>query len=362
MATARPLRRAAERAAVTGLAAALALAAGPPAGGTAVSPPPLPPLPEISADVTASVPGPALGSALEPVLGDGTGALAPFSPEGSAAVFPEGSAAVFPGEPATALAGESAAVQADPADPAAPAGPSASERPPGRAGPYVFRDEFTGPAGRGPGASKWKQETGCMWGHGAEDQCYTGKGRNARLDGAGHLVITARSEKHVGTDGVARSYTSARLVSTSAWKGGTLEVRAKMSRWQAGAWPAIWLLGRPAARTPYYGEIDLMENGFTGRRWNPQYHVHTDGAGSGAGGEYGIDATRWHVYKVRWTTGPSGRVWFYLDGRLMRVLPYRVPSGSPAEVILNIAVGSRVGTPAAKLDSTLTVDYVRVRR
>ncbi|WP_344857772.1 glycoside hydrolase family 16 protein [Planomonospora alba] len=232
----------------------------------------------------------------------------------------------------------------------------------GRTGRHVFRDEFTGPAGRGPSAARWRQEKGCMWGHGAEDQCYTAARRNARLDGAGHLVITARAERHVGADGVSRAYTSARLVSRPAWKGGTLEVRAKMSGWQAGAWPAIWLLGRPAAKTPHYGEIDLMENGLNGASWDPEYHVHTDGGGSGAGGAYGVDATRWHVYKVRWTTGRSGRAWFYLDGRLVRVLPYRVPADSPAEVILNIAVGSQAGTPAARLNSTLTVDYVRVSR
>ncbi len=44
----------------------------------------------------------------------------------------------------------------------------------------------------------------------------------------------------------------------------------------------------------------------------------------------------------------------------MRSFPYRVPARSAARLILNVAVGSQAGRPAANLDSTLTVDYVRM--
>ncbi|GAA3162345.1 hypothetical protein GCM10010466_61630 [Planomonospora alba] len=225
---------------------------------------------------------------------------------------------------------------------------------------YTFRDEFSGPEGDPPARSRWTQLTGCLWGHRAERQCYTADGRNARLNGDGHLVITARRESFTGDHGVRRRYTSARLVSAHAPEGGSVQVRAKVSGWRRGAWPAIWLLAEPRGGRRRYGEIDLMENGLNGSRWNPEYHVHTDRFS--AGGAYDVDATRWHVYKVAWSTGRSGRARFYVDGRLVRSLPYRVPAGTPARLILNIAVGSQAGRPAADLRSTMTVDYVRMTR
>ncbi|MBG0815846.1 family 16 glycosylhydrolase [Planomonospora sp. ID82291] len=221
-----------------------------------------------------------------------------------------------------------------------------------------FEDEFSGPAGSPPDPSRWEQLTGCLWGYRAERQCYTSGGRNARLDGDGHLVINARREGYTGDHGVRRRYTSARLVSTFASGGGSVRVRAKVSGRQRGAWPAIWLHADPLRRRRHYGEIDLMENGLNGSRWRPEYHVHTDRFSGG--GAYDVDATRWHVYEVSWTTGPSGRARFSVDGRVVRSFPYRVPSRSSARLILNVAVGSQAGRPAADLDSTMTVDYVRM--
>ncbi|WP_449063544.1 glycoside hydrolase family 16 protein [Planomonospora algeriensis] len=168
-----------------------------------------------------------------------------------------------------------------------------------------FEDGFSGSEGSPPDPSRWEQLTGCLWGYRAERQCYTSGGRNARLDGDGHLVINARRETYTGDHGVRRKYTSARLVSRAASGGGSVQVRAKVSGWQRGAWPAIWLHADPLRRQRHYGELDLMENGLNGSRWKPEYHVHTDRFSGG--GAYDVDATRWHVYKATWTTGPSGR-------------------------------------------------------
>jgi beta-glucanase (GH16 family) len=63
---------------------------------------------------------------------------------------------------------------------------------------------------------------------------------------------------------------------------------------------------------------------------------------------------------VRWSPGASAKASFYVDGRLVKTLPYAVPANSPSTVLLNIAVGSYAGTPDPALNSTMTIDYVRV--
>ncbi|NED87736.1 licheninase, partial [Streptomyces sp. SID11233] len=80
----------------------------------------------------------------------------------------------------------------------------------------VFNDDFDGPAGRAPDASKWVPETGP--GPNNELEYYTDN-KNAALDGAGNLVLEARKEETPGsacprdplTGSGTCQYTSARL-------------------------------------------------------------------------------------------------------------------------------------------------------
>jgi hypothetical protein len=77
--------------------------------------------------------------------------------------------------------------------------PLTAPAPPGvPAEPYrlVFDDEFSGSSGGIPDPARWHAETGP--GVPGELQYYTDN-RNARLDGAGHLVITARHETTPGS-------------------------------------------------------------------------------------------------------------------------------------------------------------------
>src|SRR4051812_29376705 len=58
----------------------------------------------------------------------------------------------------------------------------------------VWSDEFDGVAGSLVDPKKWVHETGGSgWGNN-ERQYYTTNPNNASMDGAGHLVITARAE------------------------------------------------------------------------------------------------------------------------------------------------------------------------
>ena len=78
--------------------------------------------------------------------------------------------------------------------------------------------------------------------------------------GNGALQITAQ--------GVNGNITSARVRSDidNLNPYGYFEVRAKLPS-EAGAWPAIWLLGDGGRQTwPNEGEIDLVE-------WSSAYHV-----------------------------------------------------------------------------------------
>ncbi|GIG70398.1 glycoside hydrolase family 16 protein [Phytomonospora endophytica] len=239
---------------------------------------------------------------------------------------------------------------------------------------WVFNDDFTGVAGAQPAAARWTQQTGCQWGGRPADkerQCYTDGGHNAKLDGNGNLVITARDESTT-VDGVTYDYTSARVESnTLIGSGGGVEVRARMSGFEVGAWPAIWTLGQPEDAWPQYGELDLMENG-GGGSWVPQWHVHTATNGNGAAFPGGIDPSQWHIYEVEWTTGPGGTAKFSIDGVFIAEEPFVVPANSPAKIILNVAVGGWATDrqcpdgswdckvePDADLNSTLTVDYAR---
>ncbi len=57
-----------------------------------------------------------------------------------------------------------------------------------------WSDEFTGPAGAGVDPAKWGYDVGGGgWGN-QELEYYTDHRDNASLDGAGHLVITARDD------------------------------------------------------------------------------------------------------------------------------------------------------------------------
>ena len=258
---------------------------------------------------------------------------------------------------------------AEPASLAEPA--SAAEEPPAPARQLAFADEFEGPAGSPPDASKWTHDRGGSgWGN-DELQYYTDSTRNAALDGSGALVITARAERRHG-----RNYTSARLKTLGrfAQAYGRFEARIRIPQGQ-GIWPAFWLLGSDmdAVGWPQCGEIDVMEN--IGREPTLVYGtVHGPGYSDegGIGAAYGLPggarfADDYHVYAVEWE--PEAVRW-YVDGALRQTLtPGALPRGArwvldhPFFILLNVAVGGRWPGPPDKttqLPQQMLVDYVRV--
>jgi beta-glucanase (GH16 family) len=242
----------------------------------------------------------------------------------------------------------------------------------------VWSDEFDGPAGAPVDATKWVAEVGGGgWGN-QEREYYTNRPENASLDGAGHLVITARAESP-GSGFMcwygACQYTSARLTTKGklAQSHGKFEARIRIPRGQ-GIWPAFWMLGADIDLVgwPQSGEIDVMEN--IGREPSIIHGtIHGPGysGGNGIGGshtlasgsfadDYHVFAIEWFMFDIRW----------FVDGQeYRRVARNAIPSSStwvfdhPFFLLLNVAVGGQwPGDPDAttQFPQQMLVDYVRV--
>ena len=239
----------------------------------------------------------------------------------------------------------------------------------------AWGDEFDGPTGSRPDQSRWTYDRGGSgWGN-EELQTYTDRLQNAVVrDGV--LVITARAESFTGTDGIPRSYTSARLKTQShfAQTYGRFEARMHLPRGQ-GIWPAFWMLGADisAVGWPQCGEIDIMEN--IGREPSMVHGtIHGPGYSGGAslsGATSSADgrpfADGYHVFAVEWE---AAAIRWYVDGRLyFTQTPADLPAGArwvfdhDHFLLLNLAVGGRWPgnpDPTTTFPQELKVDYVRV--
>lgn len=236
----------------------------------------------------------------------------------------------------------------------------------------IWSDEFDGPAGTAANATRWKYEVGGSgWGNN-QLEYDTNRTTNAALDGAGHLVITARAESYLG-----RNYTSARLNTIGLFSQayGRFEARIQLPIGQ-GIWPAFWMLGANIGQTPWpaCGEIDVMEM----RGQSPTViigSVHGPGYSGGASlsSTYSLPSGTFHdgfhVFSVDWT--PT-RIEWRVDGNLYKVVTTAsLPSNGtwvfdhPFSILLNLAVGGTfLGNPDAStvFPQSMIVDYVRVYR
>jgi beta-glucanase (GH16 family) len=239
----------------------------------------------------------------------------------------------------------------------------------------MWSDEFNAPDGAPVDSSKWAFDTGAHgWGN-QELEYYTARPENVSQHG-GNLVITARAERYLGPDGVARDYTSARLKTEGKFseKYGRFEARIKIPRGQ-GLWPAFWMLSEDRGKHewPQGGEIDIMEN--IGKE--PRL-VHGTIHGPGYSGEHGISASfalpgpgdfadDFHIFAIEWA---PRSIRFYVDDHLYATrTPADIPKGAkwvyrhPFYLLLNVAVGGNwPGDPdgSSVFPQAMLVDYVRV--
>lgn len=221
----------------------------------------------------------------------------------------------------------------------------------------VWSDEFNGTGS--PDSTKWGYNTGAGgWGNN-ELEYYTSRQSNVYQSG-GTLKIVANKESYFGSN-----YTSARILTQNKFSFlyGKIEVRAKIPG-NAGAWPAIWMLGNDinTIAWPGCGEIDIMEN--VGNQPNKIFGtVHFTGQpNGGVGGTTQLASayTDFHRYAVTWT---PQLITFLIDD-----VPYFTYSntGDPFNqkffVILNLAIGGNFGGAVDPGFTTgqMEVDYVRV--
>jgi beta-glucanase (GH16 family) len=248
-------------------------------------------------------------------------------------------------------------------------------------GTLVWSDEFNGANGSTPDSAKWTPETGA--GQNNELQFYTNN-QNARMDGAGNLVIQARREVTAGSacprDPISGSttcqYTSGRLNTHGKldFTYGRVETRMKVSTTQ-GLWPAFWMLGSnffTGRGWPGAGEIDIMEH--VGRDPNRVYSTLHAPAYFGGGG-FGLPldlgtpvGNAFHVFAVEWD---SNHMTFFVDSNPFFTVDRATLEQTkgpwvfdhPFFILLNNAVGGDFpGPPGAGtvLPQNMVIDYVRV--
>ena len=229
----------------------------------------------------------------------------------------------------------------------------------------VVSDEFDGPAG--PVTGVWTAEIGGGgWGNG-EQQVYTDSTRNVRLDGKGHLLITARRDS--GT------ITSARLTTRGKYslRYGTISARISLPSGQ-GLHPAFWLLGDSLEQVgwPRAGEIDVIETLNTATDYHTGIHAPQDSSTRGqtvsASGPAPFQLA--DTFRTYWMRKTPGRIVTGIDDReLFSVTPADLASDAqwvfdaPFHVLLNVAVGGDWPGPASDdtiFPATMTVDWIRV--
>lgn len=235
----------------------------------------------------------------------------------------------------------------------------------------AWSDEFNGPSGASPDATKWVYDIGTGdngWGN-KELEYYTNRPQNISMDGNGNLVITAIKESYQSA-----SYTSARIKTKGILeqKYGRFEARLKTPYGQ-GIWPAFWMLGDNVdfPTWPTCGEIDIMElrgqtpNIIQSSLHGPGYY----GADPITGKNILINSrydTEFHLFAVEWD---ESKIDFFVDDYLFkRIQKSEVEARGnwvfdhPFYMILNVAVGGNfLGNPngLTPFPQKMTIDYVR---
>jgi beta-glucanase (GH16 family) len=252
---------------------------------------------------------------------------------------------------------------------------------------YVLKwsDEFS--SGSAPSAF-WTYDLGSpllggtVWGNN-EKQYYTSDAANVFVSGGELTIQPVAGVPTEAPPGLGLLATSARIKTDtaayySALNGtpyGFYEIRAKVPC-VAGAWPAIWLMGKDGI-WPARGEVDVMEwfgAQFVSQPNQVQSAVHTTYNHWGSTGgllfakqNVSTMCTQYQLFQLHWS---ANEILIGVNGA--PTFSYKKPAGAgvdkwpfdqPAHLIINVAVGGNLGGAVNQNDiasMTLKVDYVKV--
>ena len=255
--------------------------------------------------------------------------------------------------------------------PEAWAAPLAPQGPPSVAsGPFIFADDFDGPAGSGPDPARWNVQN---WPDDVTPPVagiYRDDRHNVYQDGHSNLVLCATREGDAFYGAKVRA--NFRSMINQTW-----EARIKLDCLYPGLWPSFWGVNEDPLPD---GEIDLFE-WYGNGAWPAGTTVHAASNGKTWEGKSipGLVDGAWHTWRMRWDE--SGfKFWRdYVDGAKpyfsVPPTPIHVAGGAPDDFrwpfsipgywitpVFTLAVGGPgAGDPAGgTFPSSMLIDYLRI--
>jgi Glycosyl hydrolases family 16 len=236
----------------------------------------------------------------------------------------------------------------------------------GPGGPYLFQDEFDGPANSAPDPSKWTVQSWQDDVFPPVEGIYRDDRRNVFQDGNSNLVIMATKDFDKYYSGKVRGN----------WRGminTTWEAKIKLDCLFTGLWPSFWAVNEDPLPD---GEVDFFE-WYGNGDWAPGTTVHAASNGKTWEGRSipGMIDGNWHTWQMHW--GEDG-FHFSHDGAPYFTVPNKpihVHGGAPDDFrwpfnkpgywmspMFTLAVGGVGGGDPAlgNFPCAMLVDYVRV--
>jgi hypothetical protein len=253
--------------------------------------------------------------------------------------------------------------------PEAAAHPSPPDAPPSAGGgPYIFADEFDGPAGSAPDPGKWTVQTWQDDVYPPVAGIYRDDRQNVFQDGHSNLVLCATHDLLSNTYYTGKLRGNFRSMINQTW-----EAKIKLDCLFPGLWPSFWGVNEDPLPD---GEVDIFE-WYGNGQWAPGTTVHAASNGKTWEGKSipGLVDGNWHTWRMHWGEegfefSRDGSEYFKVGNKPIHVAgnppeDMRWPFNNPGywmTPMFTLAVGGvGAGDPAAGVfPASMLIDYIRV--